>query len=105
MAENQPPKAAAEQPLFCVVVDAQRHRLAYKAAATIGAIAGPLQFLTCDTGDQEADAAHQLAIRIQDLAGVILSALSDEIADFDAEQYRLLGPEMYRRMRTEAANG
>lgn len=95
----------AAPPVGVVVVDPRRHHLAYDAAGAIGQLAGPLQFLTINPREGEAEAAHQLAIRLEALAGVILSALGDDDADLDEEQRRLLGPEMYRRAREEASHG
>lgn len=86
-------------------IESERMELARRAARTLGSIAGPLQFLTVDVADAEIHAAHQLAIRVEELAMVIMSALDDELADLDDARDRLLGPEMRRRLRTEAANG
>lgn len=77
--------------------DKRRLDLATAAAIKLAGIAGPLQFLTNNGDEPEIEAAHELAIRVEELSNVILAALSTEAVDFDDEAYRLYGPEMHRR--------
>jgi hypothetical protein len=74
-----------------------RRDMATAAAIKLAGIAGPLQFLTSNGDDPEVEAAHELAIRVEELSNVILAALGDGRIDLDQEQYRLAGPEMHRR--------
>jgi hypothetical protein len=89
-------------------IDLERLDMAIKAAAAIGQIAGPLQRMTAGHADAEVDTAHQLAIRIEQLASVVLSALDDQDTPADATLAEarevLLGPEMHRQRVREAAN-
>jgi hypothetical protein len=95
----------AEQTTQLLCADPERHALAQDAALALAGLAGPLQFLTSGQADPQVDAAHQLAIRVEHLAGVLLTLLTDERGELEETRYLLYGPEMHRRMRREAANG
>lgn len=81
----------------------ERLELARNAAVVLAQVAGPLQYLTAGHADAELDAAHQLAVRMEELAQVVITALNDpgslpapdeELAEARAV---FLGPEMHRR--------
>jgi hypothetical protein len=94
----------AEPTTLPLCADPVRHGLAEEAAIALAQLAGPLQFLTRDDGDAEVAAAHQLAIRVEHLACVLLTLLTDAQGDLDDARYQLFGPEMHRRLTREAAN-
>jgi hypothetical protein len=84
----------------------ERLHMAVQAAAAIGQMAGPLQRMTAGHADAEVDTAHQLAIRIEQLVSVLLTALDDKDAAPDATlaeaRATLLGPELHRQHASEA---
>lgn len=83
------------------LIDPERVDLAIQAAALIGSMAGPMQALTSRVDGGESDVIHQLSIRIEQLSGVILSALEDDLADLESARLALLGPELYRQHQRE----
>jgi hypothetical protein len=91
------------------VIHPERLELALSAAAAIGSVAGPLQSMTAGLAIPEVDAAHQLAIRVEQLASVILSALNDQETPPDGDLAEAwctyMGPELHRQMTREAEAG
>lgn len=80
-------------------LNARRRELAHAGGATPGALSATLQRLTKGTGaDPDIEAAHQLAIRAEQLANVVLSAVCGDLADLDECEPLLHGPEV-RRMK------
>ncbi|MFN7483530.1 MAG: hypothetical protein ACK5T3_12940 [Betaproteobacteria bacterium] len=90
-------------------INIERLDLARQAAIVVCQIAGPLQYLTAGHADAELDTAHQLAIRIEELASVMLTALNDQGAAPDTSlaeaRATLLGPEFGRRRGQDPVDG
>jgi hypothetical protein len=95
----------AEPTTKLLCADPERHALAEDAVQALAGLSGPLQFLTAGHVDPDVDAAHQLAIRVEHLAGVLLTLFTDEVDDLKDARHLLYGPEMHRRMHREARNG
>jgi hypothetical protein len=78
-----------------------RQMLALDAAEEIGSISDALQ-ARFEQGGEETLFVRGLAIRLEDLAGVILSAVGDPRDTPDSIAVRLYGPAFMRRELREA---